>query len=48
MPLPKSSAGTLKPDEYWAIVNFMMIAHGVPVPAEGVTEANAKSINIQP
>ena len=47
MPLPTSSAGTLKPDEYWAVVNFMLIAHGVAVPAEGVSEANAKSINIQ-
>jgi hypothetical protein len=48
MPLPTSSAGTLKPDEYWAVVNFMLIAHGVAVPAEGVSEANAKTLNIQP
>src|SRR5450432_2228864 len=48
MPLPKSSAGTLKPEEYWAIVNYMLIAHGVAVPSEGVSEANAKSINVQP
>ena len=32
MPMPKSSAGALKPEEYWAIVNFMLIAHGVVVP----------------
>ncbi len=48
MPLPKSSTGTLKPEEYWAIVNYMLISHGVAVPAEGVSEANATSINIQP
>ena len=48
MPLPANSAGTLKPEEYWAIVNYMLIAHGVAVPAEGVTEANAKTVNMQP
>jgi mono/diheme cytochrome c family protein len=47
MPLPKSAAGTLRPEEYWAIVNYMLIAHGVPVPTEGITDANAKTINIQ-
>ena len=48
MPLPKSSAGTLKPEEYWAIVNYRLRAHGAPVPAEGISEANAKTIDIQP
>jgi mono/diheme cytochrome c family protein len=46
MPLPKSNAGTLKPEEYWAIVNYMLIANGTPVPADGVTDANAKSVTI--
>jgi hypothetical protein len=48
MPMPTSSAGTLKPEEYWAIVNFMLIAHGVAVPPEGVSQANAKTVSIQP
>ena len=47
MPLPKSQAGTLKPEEYWAIVNYMLIAHGVNVPAGGVTDANAKSVALR-
>jgi mono/diheme cytochrome c family protein len=47
MPQPKNSAGTLKPEEYWAIINFMLIAHGVAVPADGVNATNAKTINIQ-
>ncbi|HWZ90239.1 MAG TPA: cytochrome c [Polyangiaceae bacterium] len=47
MPMPKSRAGTLKPEEYWAIVNYMLIAHGVAVPSQGVTQANAKTIDIQ-
>jgi hypothetical protein len=48
MPLPKSSAGTLTSEDYWAIVNYMLIAHGVAVPTEGASEANAKSIDIKP
>ncbi len=48
MPLPKSSAGTLKPEEYWAIVNYMLLADSVVVPTEGVTEANAKTIVLHP
>lgn len=48
MPLPKSSAGTLRPEEYWAIVNYLLIAHGVAVPSAGLTEANAKTVSIQP
>jgi mono/diheme cytochrome c family protein len=46
MPLPKSRAGTLKPEEYWAVVNFMLVAHGTPVPEGGVTAENAKSVSI--
>jgi len=46
MPMPRSRAGTLKPEDYWAIVNFMLIAHGAPVPASGLSEANAKSVEL--
>lgn len=46
MPLPKSKAGSLKPDEYWAIVDFMLRAHGAKVPDAGVTPANASSISL--
>jgi mono/diheme cytochrome c family protein len=48
MPLPKSKAGSLKPDEYWAITSFMLIAHGSAVPADGVNASNAASIAIAP
>jgi mono/diheme cytochrome c family protein len=48
MPLPKSRAGTLKPEEYWAIVNFMLIAHGSAVPDGGLTATNAASVSIAP
>lgn len=48
MPLPKSRAGTLKPEEYWAITSFMLIAHGSAVPAGGVNASNAASVLIAP
>ena len=48
MPLPKSRAGSLKPEEYWAIVNFMLIAHGSAVPEGGITASNAASVQISP
>jgi mono/diheme cytochrome c family protein len=46
MPLPKERAGSLSPDEYWAIINFMLLAHGVQVPPEGVTAGNAASVKL--
>jgi mono/diheme cytochrome c family protein len=48
MPLPKSRAGSLKPEEYWAITNFMLIAHGSAVPEAGITADNAASVQIAP
>lgn len=48
MPLPKSKAGTLKPEQYWAITHFMLVAHGSAVPAGGVTPENAATVAIAP
>ena len=48
MPLPKSRAGTLKPEEYWAIVDFMLVAHGSAVPDSGINAGNAGSVPIAP
>lgn len=48
MPLPKSRAGTLKPEEYWAITTFMLLAHGSAVPEGGLTPENAASVQIAP
>lgn len=47
MPLPRSKAGTLKPEEYWAVVNFMLVGHGAPVPEGGVNEGNAANVPIR-
>jgi hypothetical protein len=46
MPLPAERAGSLSDADYWAIVNFMLRAHGVELPPEGVTQANAGSVKL--
>ena len=47
MPLPANKAGSLSAEQYWSIINFMLLAHGVQVPAEGVNEGNAGSVGLQ-
>lgn len=46
MPLPKERAGSLSPEDYWAIINFMLVAHGVQVPPEGVNPQNAAVVKL--
>ena len=46
MPRPAEKAGTLRPEEYWAILNFMLVAHGAEVPPGGITEQNASSVKL--
>jgi mono/diheme cytochrome c family protein len=46
MPLPAKQAGSLTSEQYWAVINFMLLAHGVPVPVEGVTTKNASSVKL--
>jgi mono/diheme cytochrome c family protein len=47
MPLPAKSAGSLSADQYWVITDFMLRAHGVQVPPEGVNAGNASSVKLQ-
>ena len=47
MPLPADKAGSLSAEEYWAIVNFMLLGHGVQVPPGGVTAENAHSVKLK-
>ncbi len=47
MPLPKSRAGTLGEGAYWAIVNYLLIAHGLVLPIGGVNAANAKGVALR-
>ena len=46
MPLPKERIGSLKPEEYWAIIDFVLTAHGTEVPPGGVTPSNAAGVSI--
>jgi hypothetical protein len=48
MPLPQSKKGSLKPEEYWAVVNYILVAHGAEVPEGGVNEQNAANVKVQP
>jgi hypothetical protein len=41
-----ASSGPLNPPDLWALVTFMLIAHGTQVPAGGVTPENASQISI--
>jgi cytochrome c553 len=41
-----SDAEVLAAEDYWAVVNFMLIAHGSAVPAE-ISAENAKSVPIR-
>jgi hypothetical protein len=42
--MPMKAAGSLKPDEYWAIISFVLIAHGMAIPADGINANNASSV----
>ena len=47
--MPKGEkAGSLTPAAYWAVTSFILTGHGAPVPAEGVTPANADGIPVEP
>ena len=47
MPMPRSKAGTLKPEEYWAVTNYILAGHGVALPEGGVNPSNAASVPIK-
>ena len=46
MPLPKKRAGSLSAAQYWAVTSFMLKAHGIVLPGEGLTEANAGTVPV--
>jgi mono/diheme cytochrome c family protein len=47
MPLPKDRIGSLKDEDYWAVVNFILIANESAVPPNGVNAANASTVEIR-
>lgn len=46
MPEPKEKPRSLSDEDYFAIVNFMLLAHGVEVPPEGVNAQNESSVKL--
>ena len=46
--MPMKAAGSLRPDEYWAILNFMLVAHGAAVPDGGINASNAATVKVSP
>jgi len=42
--MPLREAHSMRPEEYWAILNFMLVAHGVAVPSAVVSASNASTV----
>ena len=45
--MPLREAGSLKPEEYWAILNFVLVANGTSVPDGGISSSNASTVSIE-
>lgn len=46
MPAPYVSEGSLSEPEYWAVLNYILTAHGVSLPEGGVDASNAERVSI--
>lgn len=46
MPPEEAARRALSPEDYWSIVNFMLLSHGVALPSEGVTDKNADAVKL--
>ena len=44
--MPYKRGGTLRSTDYWAVVNFILIADGASVPTGGISARNADSVLI--
>lgn len=44
--LPKLNRRGLGAADYWAVVSFIAVANGAPVPVEGVSESNAGVVKL--
>jgi mono/diheme cytochrome c family protein len=44
--MPSKRAGTLSTEDYWAVINFILVAHGVKVPDKGIDSGNAREVVI--
>ena len=46
MPPDEAQRSSLSADDYWSIIHFMLVSHGVTIPSEGVTEKNAAAVKL--
>lgn len=46
--MPAKQPGTLGTEDYWSVLNFMLVAHGTQVPEKGVDSENARQVIINP
>ncbi len=46
--MPELEAGSLSDDECWAVLTFLLTGHGIALPPDGVNQANAQGISVQP
>jgi mono/diheme cytochrome c family protein len=46
--MPAKRAGTLTTQDYWAVVNFMLVAQGLKVPDKGIDSGNAREVVVNP
>jgi mono/diheme cytochrome c family protein len=44
--MPAKRAGTLSTEDYWAVINFILVAHGASVPDKGIDSDNARTVII--
>jgi mono/diheme cytochrome c family protein len=46
--MPSKRAGSLSTQDYWAVVNFLLVAQGIKVPDKGIDTGNAHDVVINP
>jgi mono/diheme cytochrome c family protein len=46
--MPPRRGASLSAEQYWGIINFILIADGTTVPTEGITPQNASKVTLRP
>jgi mono/diheme cytochrome c family protein len=46
--MPKIKKQPLTEQDYWAVVNFILLGHGIEVPADGISKDNGSRVAINP
>jgi hypothetical protein len=46
MPPDEEARAALTADDYWALINFLLLSRGAAVPSEGVTDRTAAAVKL--